>query len=626
MRKLLQSLLPALAFALLLVSYLFSAETLHLNRRNPYFLSDLGGRTLWILLGWYALFAVAVAVPVGISIRSRRWQAFALAFIGYLLVSLKIFWVDAGMLAAPRVAIAFAFFSIGWFIGAGYLSKRLALPTAFPLLLMLAYAHVSLAIASRWSIGGGRLMPFLLSGSTLLIVVIGGAAVVSVTLLQRVLERRASWWTSAALPVGLLFAQVIVIIASLKPLPTASGSLVAARENAPDVYFLSFDALRSDAFNAFVASHPTSHLATLSAEATTFDNVVSHGPSTDTILANNTYGGASRSGCGGTVPGKMAALGYLTVAGYARLGRRFEGAECYQHYYSPAAATLMSRYAVPAVFGAIAHREHLLQQQGRAPGLIDKLRQFAGARAPLFSYLHFLELHAPYVPAHRRRDPEFTASMHEFIQQCQVVACDQKDPKNAKLIELARRAYVELLDEVDVAVGSVLSLANERKRAFVLVVTADHGELFGEHGGFAHSGGFVPELMDVPFMVYDSRAPRPSRRCELMLSSEAVKTTALSAGAQSPAQYPDHDVLEVAMPPLGRAQIDKAAQTIQYEVSEEVIPQAGTWRNIHRDARGVLAYPIERCGVATDSSSQRTRETSTLASPAPIVAPPETTR
>jgi hypothetical protein len=595
MRRLLQSVLSALALSFLLAAYLVSAETLHLNQRNPYFISDLGARTLLGLLGWYALFALVVGVPIGLSIRERRWQAFALALVGFLLISLKIFWVDSSMLTTPKIAVAFACFTAGWFVAIAYASHRLSLPNMAPIVLTVAYAHVCLAVASRWSIGGGRLLPFVFSRSTLTIVLVGCVGVVAVIAVQRALERRPARWWSAIVPVTILAAQMTLVAASAQQLPTAKKPEIIARADSPDIYIVSFDAMRTDAFKAFVAAHPTSHLATIAAQATMFENVVSHGPATDVILANNTFAGAARTSCDDTVPAQLAARGYATVMAYARLGKRFDGSDCYQHYYSVAAATLMSRYAVPAVSGALSHREHLLQQQGRAGDLIAKLQKFSSVNAPLFSYLHFLELHAPYVPKSRRRDADFAETMNEFMTGCYTVACDQTDPQNAKVIELARQSYAQLLDEVDDAVGAVLEIATRRKRDFVLVVTADHGELLGEHGGFAHTGGFVGELLDIPFVVFDSRVRRPDRRCELMLSSEAVKATALSAAQNQPPSYPDREILELDMPPLGRGQIDKARATIHYELADEVLPQAGTWRNIHRDQRGTLAYPIERC-------------------------------
>src|SRR5690606_13130633 len=122
-------------------------------------------------------------------------------------------------------------------------------------------------------------------------------------------------------------------------------------------------------------------------------------------------------------------------------------------------------------------------------------------------------------------------------------------------------AYQEAIADVEARIGEIFWLARSRGRPFVLVVTSDHGELFGEHGGFAHSGGFVPELLDIPFIIYDSRRDVASRRCQLMLGSEAVRTVATEIAFGEPVSYPDHDVLMLNTPPLGSASIERSTST-----------------------------------------------------------------
>jgi hypothetical protein len=80
-----------------------------------------------------------------------------------------------------------------------------------------------------------------------------------------------------------------------------------------------------------------------------------------------------------------------------------------------------------------------------------------------------------------------------------------------------------------------------------------------------------------------------------MLESEALHALLADPENVQTAIYPDHDVLQLVTPPLGKASIAKAAETITYEVSPRVVRHAGTWRNIHRQPSGTLAYPIDRC-------------------------------
>ena len=160
---------------------------------------------------------------------------------------------------------------------------------------------------------------------------------------------------------------------------------------------------------------------------------------------------------------------------------------------------------------------------------------------------------------------------------------------NARLIDVAKRTYEATLVQLDAMTAQAEQIARSRGRPFLLVLTADHGELFGEYGGFAHVGGFVPELLNVPFVVYDSRAARPGVRCELQTASEALRATALGD------PYPDHDTLAIDAPPLGTATIDRRSETVQYEVDPRSRPHVGTWRNIHRQPVGSLPFPLADC-------------------------------
>jgi hypothetical protein len=586
--------LRAAAMSLVLLTCVLASETLHLTRRNPFFLSDLDGAA-WSVLLYYVAFALALGAIVGAVAKTARVQAFVLAIVVYLVISLKIFWLDAELLTSPRIGVAFVLFTIGTFSLTGYLQQRLRLPETFPLILSLGYANVCLAIASGWGLGGGRLLPFLLSGRTVLVAVSGGIVVVLATVVQRWAETKGGG-SRAIVPVTVVAILVATTLVTMRRLPNVRHAPMRDGGDQPDVIILSFDALRSDALASFIASHPDSHAARLAQRVTLFENVVSQGPSTDHALANNTFAGMSRTNCPTSVPGQLFARGYFTAMLYANLGRRFEGSDCFKYYFSGNGASLSLRYGVAALARALVKDNDPLRHGAlRAPELLDKLREVAVGERPLYAYLHFLELHAPYVPESDLHDEAAAAVMSEFTRRCYMVACDQSDPNNAKLIAVARAAYTKLLDEVDRAIGSAWQIAEQRGRPFVLVVTADHGELIGEHGGFAHSGGFVPELLDIPFLVFDSREQRRGRRCELMLSSEAIRATALGASNVGAPSYPDHAVLELLAPPLGRARIDKQRASIDYEIAEDVIPHYGTWRNIHREPRGTLSYPIERC-------------------------------
>jgi arylsulfatase A-like enzyme len=97
------------------------------------------------------------------------------------------------------------------------------------------------------------------------------------------------------------------------------------------------------------------------------------------------------------------------------------------------------------------------------------------AKEPFFLYLHYLDPHSPYKPP---------KTLEEFGD----TELDQ---------------YDEILAWVDSHVGRVIDAldASGLKDNTVVVVTSDHGEEFGEHGGKRHGGKLYEELTHVPLVM-----------------------------------------------------------------------------------------------------------------------------
>ncbi|HUU57070.1 MAG TPA: sulfatase, partial [bacterium] len=146
---------------------------------------------------------------------------------------------------------------------------------------------------------------------------------------------------------------------------------------------------------------------------------------------------------------------------------------------------------------------------------VEFYRRLAGDR-PAFVYIHYMETHTPNMPR-----PEYLDELKPFLEKV--------DKKRVKYIagelffwkevlrdpsfvpdftddELAlakalydadvRRADVVIADLLDSVVG-----ASRSDRGAVVVITADHGEEFLEHGRWLHGAGLHHEVARIPLMV-----------------------------------------------------------------------------------------------------------------------------
>ncbi|TFH25575.1 MAG: hypothetical protein E4H03_00395 [Myxococcales bacterium] len=133
---------------------------------------------------------------------------------------------------------------------------------------------------------------------------------------------------------------------------------------------------------------------------------------------------------------------------------------------------------------------------------------------PFFLYLHYMEPHSPYDAPEPIRssfvsDPAMHAGRPEASSRYLIDLARTRpavDPaERQRLIDL----YDAEIATVDRAIGGLLDALKQRglDKNTVVAVVSDHGEEFGEHGGWVHGGTLHRESVWVPFIVHDARRP-----------------------------------------------------------------------------------------------------------------------
>jgi arylsulfatase A-like enzyme len=124
--------------------------------------------------------------------------------------------------------------------------------------------------------------------------------------------------------------------------------------------------------------------------------------------------------------------------------------------------------------------------------------------SPYFLWLHYFDPHAPYV----QRQPwlaRYGSRDPRVIQRVPVQdqAGDYRtlriEPDSPELEHLLARYDAEI-SYTDQAVGRALRLLDAGAETMI-IVTADHGEEFLDHGSFGHMGTLYDELIRVPLIV-----------------------------------------------------------------------------------------------------------------------------
>lgn len=128
---------------------------------------------------------------------------------------------------------------------------------------------------------------------------------------------------------------------------------------------------------------------------------------------------------------------------------------------------------------------------------------------PFFLWMHYMDVHEPYVPD--KEDvmqvcPELghmsSDDMYELYKDV-VIPRDVSDPVKVETLHKLYKAHVY---EVDRGIRELFSTLKEFDilKDTIVIICSDHGDEFNDHGGLSHDGKFYNELVNVPFMVYDS--------------------------------------------------------------------------------------------------------------------------
>ncbi len=161
---------------------------------------------------------------------------------------------------------------------------------------------------------------------------------------------------------------------------------------------------------------------------------------------------------------------------------------------------------------------------------------------PFFAFLNYFDAHDPYLPP--RGSPNVLESAaksradYEMLRDWQKL---KKDELSEAKRTLALSAYDECIAALDRELGRLFD-ALERRGILddtLLIVTADHGEQFGEHGNFGHGFSVYQAEVHVPLVIHFPRKVPEGQVVREAVSLRDLPSTVLElAGLDGSSPFP----------------------------------------------------------------------------------------
>jgi len=133
----------------------------------------------------------------------------------------------------------------------------------------------------------------------------------------------------------------------------------------------------------------------------------------------------------------------------------------------------------------------------------DAIEYLRDLPEPFFMLLHYFDVHQPYAPPVKYVDLVKRDSDPDPLSGRRRRRRDESEQPTRQAIDHTKLLYDGCIRYVDESLGRVFALLDERgiRDNTVIIITADHGEAFWEHGVDSHGANVYDEGLKVPLII-----------------------------------------------------------------------------------------------------------------------------
>jgi arylsulfatase A-like enzyme len=312
----------------------------------------------------------------------------------------------------------------------------------------------------------------------------------------------------------------------------------------PNVLLIVVDTLRADHLGAYGYTRPTSSVFdTLATRGTLFLRAHSTTSWTDPAVESLLTGEWPRVLQPGAT--EYIAAGAPTLAGAFRSGGYRTGAIIANPFLAPQHGFAQGFDDYRPISGWAAGLGEISKspaEEVNARALEWLEHAPPGAARPWFLYLHYMDPHWPYTPPAdtarqfwRSADTDPSADMMPLNRKLRERGAELSDAEVSRSVDL----YDAAVAHFDAELGNLMKALGRRgdlSRTWICI-TADHGEEFGDHGGFRHARTLYEEVLHIPLLILPPDGGRGQRGDRLVQITQ-IGRTLLDAAGVAPGQFP----------------------------------------------------------------------------------------
>jgi len=336
--------------------------------------------------------------------------------------------------------------------------------------------------------------------------------------------------------IGVLLATLLVVLFAItrapEQLPGARAGRSDVRVAPRDVVLIVIDTLRADHLPIYGYARETSpRLSAFARESVTFAQATS--PGTWTVPAH----ASMFTGLWPSMHGAERVAGPRMTARPMRAATRTLAEILGEQGFQTAAFVGNWTFVSPSLGFGRGFEEFFDGPVSHPPALADAFGKWLPKRDErLFVFVNLLDPHEPFEPP-PPLDARFPTRHAELGTWITRAIYEDKRAVTKELVEHFTSQYDGEIVFVDRAVGALFASLEKAGRYddALIIVTSDHGELFGEHGLGGHALAPYEPLVHVPLVV---RFPRGWRAGEIVpgrVSTRSIFATILAeAGIAQP--------------------------------------------------------------------------------------------